>query len=168
MAFTNCRLITGAEVRSVAMAGDDVRVETAAGDFVFDHLLLGTGYSVDLSHRPELATHVDKIATWADRFTPPDGEKDADLLAYPYLGPAFELQEKTPGALPMLANIHVFNSAAVPSLGPICNGITGLKSGVPKLVAGISRGLFARDVQHFYQLLDSYDKVHFHPDAAAT
>jgi cation diffusion facilitator CzcD-associated flavoprotein CzcO len=166
MAFENCRLVTGAETRSIAMAGDDVRIETAAGDFLFDHLLLGTGYCVDLSHRPELASHVDKIATWADRFTPPVGEEDTDLLAYPYLGPAFELQEKTPGALPMLANIHVFNSAAVPSLGPICNGITGLKSGIPKLVSGISRGLFARDVEHFYRLLDSYDKVHFQPDSA--
>lgn len=167
MAFANCRLITGAETRAIAMVGDDVRVETPAGDFVFDHLLLGTGYRVDLSHRPELASHVDKIATWADRFTPPDGEEDADLLAYPYLGPAFELQEKTPGALPMLANIHVFNNAAVPSLGPICNGITGLKSGIPKLVSGISRSLFAHDVDHFYQLLDSYDKVHFQPDSTA-
>ncbi|OCJ13215.1 oxidoreductase [Rhizobium sp. AC44/96] len=166
MAFANCRLVTGAETRSITMVGNDVRIETAVGDFLFDHLLLGTGYCVDLSHRPELASHIEKIATWADRFTPPDGEEDADLLAYPYLGPAFELQEKTPGALPMLANIHVFNSAAVPSLGPICNGITGLKSGVPKLVSGISRGLFAREVEHFYQLLDSYDKVHFQPDGA--
>lgn len=166
MAFANCRLVTGAETRSVAIVEDGVRIETAMGDFVFDHLLLGTGYCVDLSHRPELASHVDKIATWADRFTPPSGEEDAHLLAYPYLGPAFELQEKTPGALPMLANIHLFNNAAVPSLGPICNGITGLKSGIPKLVSGISRGLFVRDVDHFYQLLDRYDKVHFQPDGA--
>ncbi len=164
MAFPQCRLATGAEIRSMCMAGDDITVTTTAGEFVFDHLLLGTGYSVDLSRRPELARHIDQIATWADRFVPAVGEEDADLLAYPYLGSTFELMEKTPGALPMLANIHVFNSAAVPSLGPICNGITGLKSGVPKLVSGICRGLFMPEVEHFYRSLDSYDTTHFQPD----
>ncbi|MGO8470331.1 hypothetical protein AB9F45_39385, partial [Rhizobium leguminosarum] len=39
------------------------------------------------------------------------------LLAYPYLGPAFEFQGKTPGQWPLLRDIHRFNSAAVPSLG---------------------------------------------------
>ncbi|WP_337270926.1 NAD(P)/FAD-dependent oxidoreductase [Oryzifoliimicrobium ureilyticus] len=163
-AFQNCLLVTGAQIRSIAMEGNQVRIGTTAGDFFFDHLLLGTGYCVDLAQRPELAAHIDKIATWADRFTPPAGEEDNILLTYPYLGSAFELQEKIVGTLPMLANIHLFNSAAVPSLGPICNGITGLKSGIPKLVSGISRGLFAHDVEHFYQLLDSFDKLHFQPD----
>ncbi len=164
MAFSACRLVTGANIRSIGMATDDVAISTAAGDFVFDHLLLGTGYSVDLSRRPELADHVDQIATWADRFVPAAGEEDRDLLAYPYLGPAFELMEKAPGSLPMLANIHIFNSAAVPSLGPICNGITGLKSGIPKLVSGICRGLFMPEAEHFYRSLDSYDKAHFQPE----
>ncbi|WP_137132114.1 NAD(P)/FAD-dependent oxidoreductase [Rhizobium sp. FY34] len=166
MSFAACRLVTGADIRSIAMAEETVRIETAKGDFHFDHLLLGTGYRVDLSRRPELAGVVGSIATWADRFVPPEGEEDPDLLAYPYLGPAFEFQEKVPGSLPMLANIHVFNSAAVPSLGPVCNGITGLKSGVPKLVSGICRGLFASDIEHFYKALDGYDKVHFQPDSA--
>lgn len=165
MAFPACRLVTRADIRSIGMAGDDIIIATAAGDFAFDHLLLGTGYCVDLSLRPELASHVDQIATWADRFVPAVGEEDRDLLAYPYLGPAFEFMEKIPGALPMLANIHVFNSAAVPSLGPICNGITGLKSGIPKLVSGICRGLFMPEVEHFYRSLDSYDKAHFQPES---
>jgi FAD-dependent urate hydroxylase len=174
MAFSACRLVTGADIHSIAMAGaiagdmadETVRIETAKGDFHVDHLLLGTGYRVDLSRRPELASMIGSIATWADRFVPPEGEEDPDLLAYPYLGSAFEFQERVPGSLPMLANIHVFNSAAVPSLGPVCNGITGLKSGVPKLVSGICRGLFASDLEHFYKALDGYDKVHFQADSA--
>lgn len=164
MAYPACRLVTGADIHSIGMDGDDILIKTQAGDFTFDHLLLGTGYRVDLARRPELASHIEHIATWADRFVPANGEEDPDLLAYPYLGPAFEFQEKRPGALPMLANIHVFNSAAVPSLGPICNGITGLKAGVPRLVSGICRGLFVPDLEHFYRSLDCYDKVHFQPE----
>lgn len=174
MAFAACQLVTGADIHSIAMTrattgamtGETIRIETAKGDFHVDHLLLGTGYRVDLTRRPELASLIGSIATWADRFEPPAGEEDPDLLAYPYLGPAFEFVEKVPGSLPMLANIHVFNSAAVPSLGPVCNGITGLKSGVPKLVSGICRGLFVPDFEHFYKALDGYDKVHFQPDSA--
>lgn len=164
MAFDACRLVTGADLRSVAMDGDDILIGTSAGDFRFDHLLLGTGYRVDLACRPELSNLIGSVATWADRFVPNEGEDDSDLLAYPYLGPAFEFQEKAPGTLPMLADIHVFNNAAVPSLGPVCNGITGLKSGVPKLVSGICRGLFQADAEHFYRSLDGYDKIHFQPE----
>ncbi|OLP61624.1 oxidoreductase [Xaviernesmea oryzae] len=166
MASPACRLVLGADVRAIGMEGETIGVETGAGRFEFDHLLLGTGYRVDLTRRPELAPYAAEIATWADRFTPPPGEEDADLLAYPYLGPAFELQEKRPGSLPMLGHIHIFNSMAVPSLGPICNGITGLKSGVPKLVSGLCRGLFVSDLDHFYSALDGYDKAHFQPQAA--
>jgi len=163
MRFPECELVMGARLETLRMQDGDIAVSTAAGDFVFDHLLLGTGYTVDLRRRPELCGIIDAVATWGDRFTPPAGEADDSLLAYPYLGPAFEFLEKEPGQSPLLRDIHIFNSAAVPSLGPVCNGITGLKSGVPRLVAGICRGLFLQDADLFYQTLDAYDKVHFEP-----
>ncbi|MGO8064123.1 FAD/NAD(P)-binding protein [Rhizobium leguminosarum] len=166
MRFPACRLVMGARVEALGMQDERITVATAAGDFAFDHLLLGTGYSVDLRRRPELRGIVDAVATWSDRFTPPEGEVDGDLLAYPYLGSAFEFQEKTPGQWPLLRDIHIFNSAAVPSLGPVCNGITGLKSGIPRLVAGLCRGLFLQDADQFYRSLDAYDKIHFEPPSA--
>ncbi|WP_253958395.1 NAD(P)/FAD-dependent oxidoreductase [Rhizobium sp. WYJ-E13] len=164
MAFPRCRLVSGAAIEAVGIECGEIAVKTTVGDFAFDHLLLGTGYRIDLAHRPELAGFSGLIATWADRFAPPKGEVDLDLLAYPYLGPAFELVEKVPGTASMLANIHIFNNAAVPSLGPVCNGITGLKAGVPKLVAGICRGLFMGNIDYFFRSLDGYDKVHFQPN----
>ena len=163
--FPNCRLVLGAGDVTAQMLGDKVRADTAAGAFDFDHLLLGTGYAVDLRRRPELAGFVDQIATWADRYTPPAGEADGDLLSYPYLGPAFELTERVADTAPFLRDIHVFNNGAVPSLGPVCNGITGLKSGVPKLVLGIARALFVEDADWHFSSLDRYDKVHFDPSA---
>lgn len=163
LSFAHCRLVLGAGNVEARLQGDTVLIETAVGAFAVDHLLLGTGYAVDLARRPELAGHVDAIASWADRFTPPAEEADADLLGYPYLGPAFEFTEKVPGSAPYLRDIHVFNNGAVPSLGPVCNGITGLKSGVPKLVLGIARGLFVEDADWHFGSLDRYDKVHFAP-----
>lgn len=164
--FAGFEMISGAPMNAVGMDGDKVSIDTPKGRFLFDHLLLGTGYAVDLTRRSELTSFIDDVALWADRFCPPVGEADPDLLAYPYLGPAFEFTEKRPGSAPFLSDIHVFNNGAVPSLGPVCNGITGLKSGVPKLVAGITRGLFIADVELHYRALDSYNKVHFAPLAA--
>lgn len=163
MAFPSFRLVMGAPIDTIAMLDDRVAVATQAGNFTFDHLLLGTGYAVDLRRRPELAGVANAIATWHDRFTPPEGEADVQLLAYPYLGPAFQFLERNPGEQPWLNDIHIFNNAAVPSLGPVCNGITGLKSGVPRLVSGLCRSLFTEDAALFYQSLDRYDKVHFEP-----
>lgn len=158
-----CRLLQGAPALSASMDGEQVRVVTPAGDFRFDMLLLGTGYTLDLHQRPELAGIVDAIATWRDRFTPPEDEADGDLLNYPYLGASFQLTEKWPGQAPFLKDIHLFNNGAVPSMGPVCNGITGLKSGVPRLVASLMRDLFIEDADEFYRSLRSFDKVHFDP-----
>jgi len=162
-AFSNFRMVMGACLDEVQMEGETIAVATSAGPFRFDHLLLGTGYAVDLKRRPELAGFVERIATWGDRYRPEDSEVDPDLLAYPYLGPAFECTPKLPGDAPFLRHIHIFNNGAVPSLGPVCNGITGLKSGVPRLVAGLSRGLFLEDAELHFAALDAYDKVHFAP-----
>ena len=162
--FPNFRLVLGAPLETASFDGGKVRISAGAtGDFAFDYLLLGTGYEVDLSRRPELAAIYPNIALWADRFTPPEGEADAALLRYPYLGPAFECLEKQPGTMPALRHVHIFNNGAIPSLGPVCNGITGLKAGAPKMVASLTRVLFRDDADAHYRALCGYQKHHFDP-----
>jgi FAD-dependent urate hydroxylase len=155
------RLALGAPWRRVAMDGDRILVETDERSWTFDHILLGTGFETDLARRPELAGFVDKIAFWSDRFTPAPGEEDSLLARYPYLGPDFELTERTPGAAPHLRRIHIFNNGAVPSLGPVCNGVTGLKYGAPKIAAGIARNFFLEDADQHLESLMRYDHPHF-------
>ncbi|MGA2793329.1 MAG: NAD(P)/FAD-dependent oxidoreductase [Roseiarcus sp.] len=155
------RLVMGAPWRRVAMDGDRVRVETAEGSWTFDHILLGTGFETDLARRPELAPFVDQVALWSDRYTPPAGEEDSALARYPYLGRAFELTERAPGSAPYLRRIHIFNNGAVPSLGPVCNGVTGLKYGAPKIVAAIARNFFLEDADQHLEALMGYNEAHF-------
>jgi FAD-dependent urate hydroxylase len=155
------RMALGAPWRSVALEEGRVRVATEDGAWMFDHVLLGTGFRTDLSQRPELAAFVGEVALWSHRFPPPPGEEDPELARYPYLGPAFELTEKTPGAAPYLRRIHIFNNGAVPSLGPVCNGVTGLKYGAPKIVAGVVKSLFIEDADQHLEGLMSYNHAHF-------
>jgi len=160
------RLVMGAPWRRVAMDGDRVRVDTDEASWAFDHILLGTGFETDLARRPELAPFVDRIALWSDRFAPPAGEEDSALARYPYLGAAFELNERIPGSAPYLGRIHIFNNGAVPSLGPVCNGVTGLKYGAPKIVAAIARNFFLEDADQHLEALMGYNEAHFRTDAS--
>jgi cation diffusion facilitator CzcD-associated flavoprotein CzcO len=155
------RMALAAPWRRVALEEGRVHVATDEAAWTFDHVLLGTGFRTDLSQRPELAAFVDEVALWSDRFAPPPCEEDPELARYPYLGPAFELTEKTPGAASYLRRIHIFNNGAVPSLGPVCNGVTGLKYGAPKIVAGIVKSLFIDDADQHLEGLMSYDHPHF-------
>lgn len=163
-AFLNFSTELGCPPTAASIEDGRIRLDTARGPFRFDHLLLGTGYEVDLSLRPEFAPFAGEIALWKDRFSPPPGEEDEALARYPFLGPHFELLEKEPGRAPYLANIHIFNNGAVPSLGPICNGITGLKYGAPRMVSALVRGLFLADADDYYRDLMSYDEQHFRPE----
>ncbi len=139
------------------MEGDRVRIETSRGPFHADFVICGTGIRQDVRLRPELAPFADKIALWSDRFTPPPGEEDPSLAAHPYLGPNYEFLEKTPGEAPWLADIHLFGIGSTLSFGVSASSINGMNAAVPKLVAGLTRGLFTGDLPRHWQSLLAYD-----------
>ncbi len=161
------RLHLGAALDDVATAGDAIVLRAGAMTVRADILLLGSGYVVDLALRPELDFVRPHAALWRDRFTPPAGEADLPIADFPYLDRSFAFTERTPGTAPWLRHVHNFNTGAVPSLGPVCNGITGLKYGVPKLVAGVVRGLFLDEADRLFDDLLAYDEgVRLTPEAA--
>lgn len=134
-----------------------VRIETPRGPVHADFVICGTGIRHDPAQRPELAAFAHHIATWQDRYTPPPGEESDMLAAFPYLGPDFAFQEKRPGAAPFLQDIHLFAIGATLSQGPSGSSINAMTNAVPKLVAGLTRGLFAADLPHHWQSLLAYD-----------
>jgi hypothetical protein len=134
-----------------------IRLETMRGPFHADFAICGTGIRQNVHLRPELAPFADKIALWRDRFTPPSGEEDALLAAYPYLGPDYEFLEKAPGDAPWLGDIHVFGIGSTLSFGVSGSSINAMNVAIPKLVASLTRGLFAGDLQRHWQSLLAYD-----------
>ncbi|HEV2676167.1 MAG TPA: NAD(P)/FAD-dependent oxidoreductase [Aliidongia sp.] len=140
-------LHTGSPWTGVSLPGDMIQVETPGRRFAFDFLIIGTGFTVDLSLRPELAGLAPEIATWADRFTPPAGEEHAALGQFPYLAPDCSFTAKAPGTNPHLAHIHDFTFATMPSMGLTGGSISGLKYGVRRLVDGIAKSLFTEDAE---------------------
>ena len=128
--------------REVAWNGTEIEVKTDQERFVFDFVICATGVRYGLAQRPELTGIADKVALWADRFTPLSDEAHPELGKLPYLGTHFEFLEKRPGAAPWLSHIYAFNFSGFVSMGPVATSITGHRFGVPRLVRGITRSLF--------------------------
>ena len=160
----NFTIHTGAGWDGVQVHDGRLLIATAKGPFPADFIIAGTGIDIDFAHRPELAPFADKVATWADRYTPPLDEQDERLGRYPYIGSNGELTEKMPDTAPFLADIYDFTIGATMSLGPSGCSINAMKAAVPKLVEGITRSLFSDDLDHHWQTLQEYDTPVFVPD----
>tara|TARA_R110002110_G_scaffold85816_3_gene223655 strand:+ start:32389 stop:33849 length:1461 start_codon:yes stop_codon:yes gene_type:complete len=153
------RMREGAGVTAARMAGDEVVIETAAGDTLHaDFVIAATGFANDFSLRIETSGIADQIALWRDCYTPPEGEDWAPMGTYPYLGKSFEFMEKTPGAAPWLHHIHCFSLGTKPSLGLSAASATAMRYGVPRLVQALTRCLFLDDAAHHANAMLTHDE----------
>jgi cation diffusion facilitator CzcD-associated flavoprotein CzcO len=102
-------------------------LETNRGPITADLILLGTGYAVDISRVPELASLSPQIRLWGDVYP------STQYGHFPYLGPNFEFLEKSKGSAPHLKDIHCFNYGAFLSHGRIAGDIDVLPIGLNRL-----------------------------------
>ena len=156
-AFPQFSAHPGTAWQDARMEGEEIRITTPAGELAFDYVIIGAGFVMDAGRRPELRALAPFIATWGDRFAPPEGEGDATLASYPYLARGFAFTEREPGTAPALAHLHNFTFGATPSMGLSGASISGLKFGVRRLVDAISRDLFMEDAEAHYLSLLRYE-----------
>jgi cation diffusion facilitator CzcD-associated flavoprotein CzcO len=154
--FANFTMHVGASFTGAAVVEDRVRLQTSAGPFDADYVIAGTGVSHDFALRPELAGAADNIALWSDRYTPPPHERHQRLGTYPYLAADYSFVERTPGRTPWLSDIHFFGVGTAASFGPAGASINAMSIAVPKLVAGVTRGLFRADLAEHWERLQNY------------
>src|SRR5260370_9768044 len=129
------------------MAEDRIRIETPRGAFHADSAICGPGIRQDVRLRPELASFADKIALWCHRYTPPPGEEDPLLAAFPYLGPDYAFLERNAGEAPWLADIHLFGIGSTLSFGPSGSSSNAMTVAGPHGAAGRTRGPVRRGLQ---------------------
>ncbi len=141
----NFNLYLSAPWDSVTMAGGKAVVKSRGKTFRFDHIILGTGYRIDMSNQKEISNIYKTIALWGDRYKPPVSEEDNASAANPYLDSGMRFLERTAGEAPYLKNIHCANLSAQISVG-ILMGDVGSMVLQPQLVAAIARDLMADNV----------------------
>jgi cation diffusion facilitator CzcD-associated flavoprotein CzcO len=132
-------------------------LDTPSGPIAADLVIAATGTEIDYAARPELARFAANIATWGDRYTPPDKAADPRLAAFPYLADDFAFTEREPGRTPWIVGIHLFAIAATLSHGPSGSSINAMTTAVPKLVSGLTRALFRDDIERHWAAFQAYD-----------
>ena len=157
-AYPHFRIRTGEPWLDATVEDGRAVIRTPKGSFAADYLICGTGVDMDCALRPELASFADHIATWADRYDAPEEEREERLSRYPYLGPDYAFLEKEPGAAPFLKDIHCFGIGAWMSFGMSGASINAMYVAVPKLAAGVTRGLFAAELEHHWDGLQAYNE----------
>ena len=150
-------LRSGAPWTAARVEGDAVIVETSTGLYTADFLICGTGVEMEFSRRPELFRIAGNIARWSDRYAPPPEERDDRLARFPYLAPDCSLLPREPGLTDWMCDIHMFNIASTMSFGPSGASINAMTTAVPKLVSGLTRGLFTGDLERHWRSLQRYD-----------
>ena len=160
-AWPGFALHLGAPWLAVEERDGAVRVTTPVGTYLFDFVVLSTGLVSDPGLRPELGLVAGRIARWADRFVPPEGEGNALIDAHPYLGPGFELLPRLPGDAGALHGLFAFNYSALISLGLSASALSGLKTALPRLVRGVADQLFLDDREALVADLIAYDEAEF-------
>jgi FAD-dependent urate hydroxylase len=135
----------------VKLYEQQVQVQSNRETYVFDAVIFGTGFDVNLQERPELAKFAPHILTWRDRIgdvsMPGAVVSDSRIEAgrFPYLTDGFQLQGRTSAAPKAMASLFLFNWGATISQGAVAGDIPGLGSGALKLAASISKALFTED-----------------------
>jgi cation diffusion facilitator CzcD-associated flavoprotein CzcO len=160
-AWPGFALHLGAPWLAVEERDGGVHVTTPAAEHDFDFAVLSTGLLSDPGLRPELGRVADRIARWADRYTPPTGKENALIDAHPYLGPGFELTPRDDCDAPVLHGLFAFNYSALISLGLSASALSGLQTALPRLVSGITNQLFLDDGDALITDLIAYDEHEF-------
>lgn len=130
---------------------------TPKGRYEVDFVIFATGFDVDVSKRGELHHFAHEMLFWSDVYTPPVGMENRELASAPYLGPAFELQAKTPENSPLISRLHCFNYPSTLTHGKLSGDIPAVSEGAKRLAQGIARHLFVEDCALHYDALTAFD-----------
>ena len=150
----------GMPFETVRQAGDKVSITFTNGDMqVFDFLILGTGFAVDLSKEPMFSGIADRIVTWGDCYQPPENLQNAGLSRMPYLGEGFELAERGSKTSP-LNRIHIFNTGSYLSFGTLSLDVPSVNPAGERLAAYIASHLFVEDFDILFERLKDWDEEH--------
>ena len=157
-AHSNFRLHPRRPWQAVRLDGGEIVIETPQGELRADHLLLGTGATVELEARAELRSLVPAILRWRDRFTPALGEEDGRLAALPYLDDHYGFVPRAQDDK-WVERVFCFNAASHLSHGPHSTSISGHRHCLPRVVRGVTDRLFREQQNGYLAKLRAFDTI---------
>lgn len=161
----NFTLLTDTRWADAAVrTGPDGKEEVAVIDVdgtehVGDVVISATGYTVDLSLRPELSAFLDDIALWSDEFE--DAEGHAMGLC-PYLGDGFQFLPRDAASgeaqeyIPRL--IHLSTGARA-SHGVAGNQLSGIYAGLTRVARRIATDITKENWPTFFKEFQAFEHI---------
>lgn len=159
--YPNLHFHPHTSIKSAHEEDGELILETNEGALTYDFLVLGTGFVVDTSQRPELSVIQEDILLWKDKLPQELSQQFPKTALFPYLGPNFELLEKEKGKSPCLNHIYCFNYGATLSHGMVSSNIEGIPYGVHRLVEGVVTAIFIEDLAWHKQQIEDYEDPSF-------
>jgi len=138
---------------------DGVKITTSKGVETFDAAIVCTGFDVNLTDRPEIASFKAAITVWGDRVSKEEAARFPEEARFPYLGDAFQLQ----GTHAELERVHVFNWGVTMSHGALAGDIPGIEIGCRRLASGIVRDLFVEDADAYWAQVQKHNEDELKP-----
>ncbi|AGP31856.1 NAD(P)-binding domain-containing protein [Corynebacterium terpenotabidum] len=149
-----------AEVRTTDDGAEEIVITDDNGkEHVGDYVISATGYTVNLSLRPELTEFLDDIALWSDVFDPAVGH---GMGLCPYLGDGFQFQAKEDASaeakeyLPRL--IHLSTGARA-SHGVAGNQLSGIFGGLSRVGNRIATDITKENWPAFFREFQAFEHV---------
>lgn len=134
-------------VVSVKEYQNKIHIQTKKHHFIFDYLILATGFSLNWSKYSWLSYIRDHTKQWKDQYISNE-LPDNSLSQAPYLTTNFEFIAKSKQLDSDFSRLYCFNYSASLSQGPLVGMISGVEHGAPHLAKAISHKIY----------LDSFDQ----------
>ena len=141
--------------RDIKPRGNSIEIENET----FDAAIVATGFDVNLTDRPEIASFKDAITLWGERVSKAEAARFPEEARFPYLGDAFQLQGKSVE----LGRVHVFNWGVTMSHGALAGDIPGIEIGCRRLASGIVRDLFVEDADAYWAQVQKHNEDELKP-----
>lgn len=159
--YSNLRILANTKICRIQFDGSHVHVETNRGTYIYDFLILGTGFNIDGAQQPELHRIIDYIALWKDRLPTEIVNQHPKMGAFPYLGPSYEFLQKKPETAPYLKNLYCYNYGATLSHGLLSSDIPAISIGATRLAQGIAADFFVQECERHLKHLKQYEVKDF-------
>lgn len=144
--------------------GDGVQLETRASDGTartehFDFLIVGSGFSVDVTNVPWLGDLAGSIKLWRDTGLTGDTDAERGLGSYPYLAQGMKVVSTSEAHADALGRIHLVNPAALLSSGVACSGVSTMPMALDIVTDGVLADLLLEDIEEVATWLEGYDEA---------
>jgi cation diffusion facilitator CzcD-associated flavoprotein CzcO len=145
--WTDCR------IEAVREQAGEIVLSTSRGAVACDQVILGTGFSLDWSQRPELAHLAAAIRLWRDTET---GDMPAGFGEQPFLGQGMQFLPRAGSGADWVTRVYCMNNSATMSHGRIAGDIPGISIGAARVAEHITETLFASEWHRHLEAVEAF------------